>query len=146
MAELGYDLNEINDAQEYSEIPDGTYLSIVTESEWKDTKDKEGKYLKLTFQIIEDNQKGRLYWLNLNLKNKNETAVTIAKQQLKSICTAIGIIGVVKDSAQLHNQPLKMTLGRNKKGEQAVKKFESILNSASKEDQTKGNARPWLTQ
>jgi hypothetical protein len=144
MAELGYNLDEIDDAPEYSEIPDGTYLSVITESDWVTTKDGEGQYLKLTFQIIQEDQKGRLYWLNLNLKNKNETAVKIAQQQLKQIATAIGIVGTVKDSAQFHNQPLKIVLGRNKKGDQTIKKFESILNSTTK-DQTAGNARPWLT-
>lgn len=145
MAELDYNLEEIDDAPEYGELPDGIYLVAITESGWVTTKDGEGQYLKLTFQVIQEEQKGRLCWLNLNLKNKNEVAVKIARQQLKAICTAVGVLGIIKDSAQLHNQPLKITLGRDKKGQQTIKKFESIL-ASSTTDQKAGNARPWLTQ
>lgn len=128
MAELDFNQDEVP-ASEYQDLPNGDYVAAITESEWKTTKDGAGQYLALTFQVLKDEAKGRKVWLNLNLKNHNETAVTIAKQQLKQICEAVGYKGLLKDSCQLHDQPLVITIGVNKRGESGIRKFKSILNN-----------------
>lgn len=142
MAELNYNTEELPDSEDYAELPEGDYPCIISESELKDTKAGDGQYLKLTFQVFEGDFKGRLIWENLNLYNKNETAVKIAEQTLKKICAAVGFTGQLKDSAQLHDTPLRVTLYRNKKGEQA-KKYESLLAPAKGKTESPESKKPW---
>jgi hypothetical protein len=143
MAELNKNLDHIEDANDYSELPDGEYLVIITESDFFETKSGEGRYLKLTMQVIQDEYENRLMWLNLNLDNQNATAVKIAEQQLKQIAEAVGIKGLLKDSVQLHDQPFKVVLGRNKKGEQTMKKFVSIMSSSGTTKKETTFRKPW---
>ena len=144
MAELNYNMDEVPDSS-FDDLPEGTYLSAITSSEWKPTKDGSTQYLALTFQVLEGEKKGRLFWLNLNLKHHKDEVITIAKQQLKSISDALGIKGLLKDSCQLHDQPLKVVMQRNKNGDVVPRKFLSILAAGPKETTTTGT-RPWLNK
>lgn len=146
MAELDFNQDEVP-ASEYQDLPNGDYVAAITESEWRDTKEGNNKYLAITFQVLKGDYQARKVWLNLNLKNHNETAVTIAKQQLKQICEAVGYKGLLKDSCQLHDQPLVITIGVNKKGESGIRKFKSISNNAVTQNaattSTNAPSRPW---
>ena len=48
------------------------------------------EYLSVEFTLSGEYE-GRKVWQNYNLRNKNEKTVEIAKQQLKSLCDAIGL-------------------------------------------------------
>jgi len=48
---------------------------MITDSEMKPTRNGDGRYLQLTFQILEGPYKNRFVWARLNLHNANETAV-----------------------------------------------------------------------
>ena len=48
----------------------GQVLAVVSESELKPTKTGGGKYLQLTFQIIDGEFKGRLVWARLNSRTR----------------------------------------------------------------------------
>lgn len=99
----------------FDDLPAGDYPVIITDSEMKDTKDRTGQYLNLTLQIIGEQHKGRKLFDRLNLINKNATAAQIAKQQLESICRAIGMREAIRDSMQLHNKPFVVRLAYNEK-------------------------------
>lgn len=143
MAELNINTDELPENEEYQELPDGDYPCIVIESEIKETQAGDGSFLKLTLQVFDGDYKGRLIWENLNLYNKNDTTVKIAEQTLKSICKAVSFSGQLKDSVELHDTPLVVTLYRNKKGNQG-KKFKSLLaTSASKKVETPESKKPW---
>ena len=90
----------------FAPIPEDWYTAEITKSELKDTKDKQGKYLALTCKVLEGEYKGRLIFTNLNLVNKSETAVKIARSDLKKICMAVGHNDELEDSADLHNIPM----------------------------------------
>lgn len=106
MADLGnFNADEHEPLDDFSPIPAGDYLAILSESEVKATKDGQGHYLKLTFEILEGEYKGRKLWSQLNLHNKNATAVKIAQSELSSICRAVKVMQP-KDSCELHNLPL----------------------------------------
>jgi hypothetical protein len=47
---------------------------------------------------------------NLNLKNRSEKAVTIAKATLSSICRAVNVLSP-KDSSDLHGKTLTVRIG-----------------------------------
>jgi hypothetical protein len=115
MANLtGFDAREVDPAVGFDPIPAGTYLAIITESEFKPTKTSVGQYLQLTFQVLEGEYKGRLLWARLNLDNPNATTVKIARAELSAICRAVGIMAP-KDSVELHNLPLLIKVGHKKR-------------------------------
>ena len=110
MANLqGFDANQVEPSASFEPLPAGKYLATVTESEMKPTKAGTGHFLQLTFQVIDGPHKGRFLWARLNLDNPNQTAVKIAQSELSAICRAVGVL-VPKDSVELHNLPLVITV------------------------------------
>jgi len=107
-------LNNFNAAQvepnsEFQPIPAGKYAAVISNSEMKPTKNGDGAYLELTFQILEGDYKGRLVWSRLNLENPNPTAVKIARGDLSSICRAVNVMEP-RDSSELHHLPLTIVV------------------------------------
>lgn len=98
------------DPNSFDDLPAGDYPVIIIDSEMKDTKDFSGKYLQFSYDITEGEHKGRKLFDRLNLINRNETARTIAKQSLESICRATGFVGQLKDSSQLHRKLMVIRL------------------------------------
>ena len=135
MASLnGFDANDVEPAVGYDTLPAGEYLALITESEFKPTKNGVGQYLQLTFQILEGAHKGRLLWARLNLDNPNATTVKIARAELSAICRAVGVMAP-KDSAELHNLPLTIKVGHKKRDDtgeltNVIKGYESKHNAA----------------
>lgn len=110
MADLsGFDANHVEPTGDFDPIPAGKYLAVITESEMKPTKSGNGSLLQLTFQIIEGDYSNRLIWARLNLDNPNAVAVQIARADLSAICRAVGVLAP-KDSSELHNIPLVITV------------------------------------
>lgn len=89
----------------FDDLPAGDYPVIISDSEMKDTKNFDGQYLNLTLTIVDGQYKGRKLFNRLNLINRNATAVTIAKQQIESICRAVHFTEPLRDSSQLHHKP-----------------------------------------
>ena len=110
MANLGnFDANNVDPATDFEPLPAGKYMAVITASEMKATKTGSGHYLELTFQIIDGPLKNRLLWSRLNLDNQNRKAVQIALGELSAICRAVGVMQP-KDSLELHNLPLQITV------------------------------------
>jgi hypothetical protein len=106
MADLrGFDANQVEPTTDFEPIPAGKYLAMITDSEMKPTKSGDGRYLQLTFQILEGPYKNRFLWARLNLDNPNATAVQIARAELSAICRAVGVM-TPRDSCELHNLAL----------------------------------------
>ncbi len=110
----GFDATDVDPNFGFEPIPAGKYLAAITESEMKPTKSGVGQYLQFTFQILEGEYKSRLLWARLNLNNPNATAVKIARSELSAICHAVGVLQP-KDSVQLHNLPLVITVKLKKR-------------------------------
>jgi len=104
MAELNFDATQVEPTSEFEILPDGDYPAVLIDSEWKGTKSGGGRYLQLTWEVLDGEFKGRLLWDRLNLENKNDTAVKIAQASLSAVCRAVGVLRP-KDSAELHNKP-----------------------------------------
>lgn len=95
---------------DFSSIPSGKYKTIITASEWKDSKKTAGaKYLELTHEVVDGEHKGRKLWDRLNLVNPSQQASEIAQKTLSAICHAIGVMKVA-DSSQLHDRPMLTTV------------------------------------
>lgn len=130
MASLtGFDASQVPEQQEFSALPEGQYVVIATASEEKVTKAGTGKYLQITFEVLDGAFKGRKLWARLNLWNPNQTAKDIAQRELGAICRAVGVIRP-NDSAELHNKPLvitvKVELDDRQRQNNAITKYEAL--------------------
>lgn len=105
----GFDANDHVPLGVREVVPAGKYRAAITESVMKPTKDGRGKYLELTFQILDGEYKGHMLWARLNLQNPSETAVAIAKSALSAICHAVGVMRPI-DSSELHHIPMFITV------------------------------------
>jgi hypothetical protein len=109
-----FDANEVDPSVALEPIPAGRYAAVITDSEFKPTKSGAGRYLQFTLQILDGEHKGRLVWARLNLENPNATTVKIARGELSAICRAVGVMQP-RDSIELHNIPLEITVGLKKR-------------------------------
>jgi len=89
----------------FEPIPNGQYKAMVENSEMKTTKAGTGKFLAVTFKILEGEFEGRLVFENMNLVNPNPKCVEIGKQALLGLQAATGKINPT-DSAQMHLIPI----------------------------------------
>jgi hypothetical protein len=131
-----FDANQVDPSVALDPLPAGKYLAVISESEFKPTKTGVGKYLQLTFQIIDGEFKGRLVWARLNLENKSEMTVKIARGELSAICRAIGVMQP-KDSVELHNVPLEINVGLKKRDDNG--EFTNVIKGYAKKG---GNGSP----
>jgi len=101
------------DPQSFDDLPAGEYAVMIVGSEQKDTADRTGQFISLEHLIIEGQFKGRKLFNNLNLWNRNETAVKMARGTLESICRAQSRIEAVGDTTELHNIPMIVKVSYN---------------------------------
>ncbi len=147
MANLnGFNAHEVDPTTEFDPVPAGQYLAVITESEMKPTKNNNGSYLQLTFEILEGEYKGRKLWARLNLNNPSETAVKIARAELSAICRAVNVMQP-KDSVELHNLPLAITVKCKKRSDtddltNEIAKYER-KDVLQKHPQATDNGQPW---
>lgn len=105
----GFNAHEVSPEVGFEPVPAGDYIMIITESLFKPTKAGDGEYLQCTLEVIDGEYKGRKVFARLNLKNKNDTAVRMARAELSAICHAVGCMQP-KDSSELHGIPMLVTL------------------------------------
>jgi hypothetical protein len=117
MVTLNFNANEVAPSGNFDPIPEGWYPAVITDSEMKETHDGTGKYLKMCYEIIEGEHKGRRIWSNLNLVHSNPVVIELARADLSAICRAVNVIAPA-DSSELHNLPLiiKVKCRTNKVG------------------------------
>jgi hypothetical protein len=112
MTRLGqaFDSDEHEDMSDFSPVPANEYTAQVKDSDYCDTKNKDGKYIKLAFEILEGEFKGRQIWTNLNMANNNPQTVEIAKKEFATLCRAVGK-AKVQDTVELHGIPFILRVG-----------------------------------
>jgi hypothetical protein len=147
MAQLNFNAHDVEPANTFDPLPAGKYLAVITSSEMKPTKSGVGKYLELTFQVIEGEFKNRILWARLNLENPNTTTVKIAKAELSAICRAVGVMAP-KDSCELHNLPLQVTVKIKKRTDTGelvneVKGYAKKEAAAGQPQQAATSTPPW---
>ena len=131
-----FDASQVDPSVALDPLPAGKYPAVISDSEYKPTKTGGGKYLQLTFQVIDGEFKGRLVWARLNLENKSEMTVKIARGELSAICRAIGVMQP-KDSVELHNVPLEINVGLKKRDDNG--EFTNVIKGYAKKG---GSASP----
>lgn len=58
MATLNFNATEVAPSIAFEAIPAGKYTTVITDSDMKDTRSGNGRYLQLEFEIIEGEYKG----------------------------------------------------------------------------------------
>jgi len=130
MASLNnFDASNVDPSVALDPIPAGKYIAAITDTEMKPTKTGGGKYLQLTFQVLDGEYKSRLVWARLNLEDKSEMTVKIARGELSAICRAVGVMAP-KDSIELHNIPLEINVGLKKRDDNG--EFTNVIKGYSK--------------
>jgi hypothetical protein len=115
MAKVHFDISAYEEPKnDFSPLPKGEYMAMVTENQMKVTKAGTGEYLALTMQIIEGKYADRKIWENLNLHNPNEVAEKIARANLKAIAEACGF-AELDDTDQLNDIPFILVLDIDRK-------------------------------
>lgn len=109
MAHFNFDASQVAPQQNAGPLPAGTYLAHITESDVQPLKSGNGEGLKLTFEVIDGQQKGRKVWENLNIRHSNEDTQRIAQSQLSALCHAVGVIKLM-DTSSLHFKPVKISV------------------------------------
>lgn len=107
MAHINFDASTVAPKSSFAPIPAGVYLAHITESDVVPLKSGKGTALKLTFEILDGQFKGRKIWENLNIQHTNPDTQRYAQQDLSAICHATGNIKLNETSA-LHFKPVKI--------------------------------------
>jgi len=113
MAKLNIDVTNVEPQKSFEPLPAGTYTAQITGSDMHPTKAGNGHYLKLEFTVLDAPDAslvGRKVWTNLNLDNPNQQAVEIAYSELSAIAHAVGRVGKIDDSQELHGAPLEIDI------------------------------------
>lgn len=133
MAQINFNSATVAPSVAFEKLPDGEYPSVIIDSQMKDTKPKPGvapgQYLELTLEVIDGPAKGRNFWERLNLFNSNPKTVEIAQANLSALCHAVGKVGMVSDSAELHNIPLLVKV-KNRDDDNVRYTYKSLGGSA----------------
>lgn len=147
MAVLNFNANQVEPSVQFDPVPPGKYVAIITESQMKPTKSGSGSYLEIVFQIVDGQYKGRKLWARLNLDNPNQTTAKIAQAELSAICRATGVM-TPKDSLELHNLPIQVTVRCRKRDDTGevvneVRGFAKKEAAAGQPQQQNNNVPPW---
>lgn len=140
MADLGiaFDSSTVkpDEGRDFGLIPTGTKVkAMVMESKVKPTSSG-GSMAELTWLIIEGEHEKRRVWQNITLRNNSEKAQQIGQAQLSAVCHAVGHIGPLHDTGDLHDKPAILTLGIEKgtggyKDKNTVTKVQSVNGAAA---------------
>lgn len=126
---INFDANTVKPRTGFDPVPNGDYRAMIVESAVKDTKDKQGKYIQLNWQILDGDYKGKIVFDRLNVQNPSETAQKIGQEQLSAVCHATGVLKL-SSTAQLHNIPVMIKVRvKEEKGydpQNEVKKYTAI--------------------
>jgi hypothetical protein len=104
-----FDASSVEPSTPFEILPAGKYVAHIVNSEMKDTKNGNGKYLQLELTVLDGEFSGRRLFERLNLVNPNAQAVEISQRTLSAICRATGQMQV-SDSEQLHYKPMLVTV------------------------------------
>jgi hypothetical protein len=109
MAQFNFDASQVAPQQSSGPLPAGVYLAHIVESDVQPLKSGNGEGLKLTFEIIDGQHKGRKVYENLNIRHTNEDTQRIAQSQLSALCHAVNVIKLM-DTAALHFKPVRINV------------------------------------
>lgn len=97
------------DAQQYDVLPAGWYTASIVGAELRTTKSGNGRYIAVQYRILGPTHQNRVVYGNLNIRNQNADAERIGREQLGSLCIAIGM-QKLKDTDELAGRSVQIKL------------------------------------
>lgn len=110
ITDINFNSDEVHPIGDFTPLPVGEYLVVISASERKPTSKGDGAYLQLVLDVVDKEFKGRKIFERLNLENANDTTVEIAKRTLSAICKVTGVRHP-KQSEELHDIPFLVKVG-----------------------------------
>ncbi len=108
MANFSFDIGTVEKRENnYELLPAGWYTAQISASEIRDMRSGNGQALKLTFDVLSEGYRGRKIWVQLNIRHTSPKTQSIAQQQLRDLCEAIGLARF-NDTTELHNKPMQI--------------------------------------
>lgn len=112
----GTPVADIPEPQDFTAIPAGKRLAIVTEGGMEDSSAKKegkgiGESLSLKFQVIEGPNQGATIYERFNLVHENTATVEIAYRELGAFCRMIGLPTIPGDVQPFLNKPVVIDVG-----------------------------------
>ncbi len=109
--EVFFNADDAPPPSDFDPIPPGWYTMIMTESEMKDTKLKDGqtepgRRLACTFEVVDGPHAGRKIFEGFNWKNANAEAVKISMAQFGALTRSCGKVAIGAPG-ELHNIPFQ---------------------------------------
>lgn len=92
---------------DFEPLPPGWYSVEVDSAEVKQTRNGDGYYLKIQFNVIGESYNGRKLFDQINLSNPNQKAEEIGQRELASLGQAVGLTAI-NDSAELQGKTLEV--------------------------------------
>ena len=108
MAQLGFNADDYDPADDFEPLPAGDYLTMITESSLENTKSG-GQMVKLTYTVMEGAFEGRKLWSQHNIINSSPKAEEIGRKEISRIAHAIGQPRI-NDTEQLLQQVVRITI------------------------------------
>ena len=108
MAQFSFDTGSVEKRENnYELLPLGWYTAQITNSEIRTLNSGNGQGLKLTFDIIDGQHRGRKVWTTLNVRHTKPDTERWAQQSLRELMESIGLARF-SDTTELHNKPLQI--------------------------------------
>lgn len=114
MALINFDASAVEPSS-FEAIPAGTYEAVIPNSEARPMKSGNGMGFNFEFEIVAGDYKGRKVFEWITFEHRTcPDAQRIGREQLSAMCRAVGVTQL-NDTAQLHNLPILITLGIDRK-------------------------------
>ena len=125
-----YNVNELPvSTSSFDPLPEGWYNVNITGAELKTTKAGTGQYIAIKYTVTGPTMQGRVVFGNLNIKNPNQKAEEIGREQLGQIMRATGLAKVTDTDMLIGGQlAIKLSIQRNEQygDSNDVKAFKAI--------------------
>ena len=98
----------------FDPLPEGWYNVTIAGAELKSTKAGNGQYIAIKYQVTGPTMQGRVVFGNLNIKNPNQKAEEIGREQLGQIMRATGLAKVTDTDMLIGGQlAIKLSIQRS---------------------------------
>ena len=116
----------------FDPLPEGWYNVTIAGAELKSTKAGNGQYIAVKYQVTGPTMQGRVVFGNLNIKNPNQKAEEIGREQLGQIMRATGLAKVTDTDMLIGGQlSIKLSIRRDEQygDSNDVKGFKALAGS-----------------
>lgn len=145
MAKVDWDAQNYDSSAGYDLLPKGSYPTVICDVEMKETKDRQGKYLEVEFEVVKGKYVRRKLWARLNVHNKSETAQRIGREQFNALCEAVGIAkDAVQDTNQLINKwvTVVVSIEEGRGGQRDQNRVNGFMKSTSEDQVARATKMP----